>query len=96
MNQTVVASKQGLEGEHSINSFIVASHGEADEDIVIVRLNFAQDKHQWKVVLKRNESAGSGSFVNIFHLKGDQVLLLRKHHIITLSKAFEVLTTTNV
>ena len=76
--RAVVASKQGLEGDHSANSFIVVSYGEENEDITIVRLNFAHEKNEWKTVLKRTESTGAGDFVNVFHLKGDQVLLLRQ------------------
>ena len=69
--RTVVAIKQGLHGDHSGNSFIVVAYGESNEDVTLVRLNFVQERNEWKTTLKRKDSSGSGAFVNVFHLKGD-------------------------
>ena len=93
--RTVVATKQGLCGDHSSNSFIVACYGDNSDEVTLVRLNFVQEKNEWKTVLKRKDSSGSGEFVNIFHLKGDQALLVREHTVLVMSKAFEVSTSTD-
>ena len=68
---TVVATKQGLHGDHSGNSFIVITYGDLNNEITLVRLNFVEEKNVWKTTLKRKDSTGSGGFVNVFHLKGD-------------------------
>ena len=63
-----------------------------DEKIAITRLSYSVEADEWKVSLEGGLSrrSGSGSFVNAFHLAGEQLLMVRDQNILLLSKTFDL------